>query len=77
MLGQLATSDDYLDLTAELEELYSIFDEIEYAYEYVPSVTDASTKTTIIKSKREITKTDDLINNIISKLMEIRNEYTQ
>ena len=77
MLGQLGTTDDYTDLSSELEELYGIFDEIEYVYEYIPSETDASTKTTVIKSKREINKTDELIYNITSKLMEIRNEYTQ
>ncbi len=77
MLGQLGTSDDYLDLSTELEELYSIFEQIEYTYEYVPSETDAATKTTVIKSKRKINKTEELMQTITAKLMDIRNEYTQ
>jgi len=77
MLGQLGTSDDYNDLSSELEELYSVFEQIEYLYEYVPSETNAITKTTVIKSKREIIKTDELMEAITAKLMDIRNEYTQ
>jgi len=77
MLEQLGTSDDYMDLTHELIELYDAFEKIEYQYEYIPSETNAANKTTLIKSKRKIIKTDELMNSITEKLIEIRNEYTQ
>jgi hypothetical protein len=77
MLEQLGSNDDYWDLSAELEELYSLYDSIEFKSEYVPSVTDYENKTTTLKSKREIVSTPTQLNAIIEKLLLIRNEITQ
>ena len=77
MLEQLGSNDDYWDLSAELEELYHLYDSVEYTTAYVPSVTDFENKTTTIKSKREINVTDDQLSAIVEKLVLIRNEIIQ
>tara|TARA_Y100001968_G_C19428194_1_gene755568 strand:+ start:1183 stop:2082 length:900 start_codon:yes stop_codon:yes gene_type:complete len=77
MLEQLGSNDDYWDLSAELEELYHLYDSVEYTTTYVPSVTDFENKTTTIKSKREINVTDDQLSAIVEKLVLIRNEIIQ
>ena len=77
MLEQLGSNDDYWDLAAELQELYSLYESIEFSYEYIPSVADFENKTTTLKSKRESNATSEQINAIIEKLLLIRNEITQ
>lgn len=77
MLEQLGSNDDYWDLAAELAELYSLYETIEFSSEYVPSVTDFKTKTTTLKSKQEANATTEQLNAIIEKLLLIRNEITQ
>ena len=77
MLEQLGSNDDYWDLSAELEELYHLYDSVEFSSEYVPSVTDYNNKTTTIKSKRDINVSDDQISAIVEKLVLIRNEIIQ
>ncbi len=76
MLEQLGSDDDYWDLAAELGELYSLYESIEFSSEYVPSETDFENKTTTLKSKREANATSEQLNSIIEKLLLIRNEIT-
>ena len=77
MLEQLGSNDDYWDLSAELEELYHLYDSVEFSSEYVPSVTDYNNKTTTIKSKRDINVSENQISAIVEKLVLIRNEIIQ
>ena len=77
LLEKLSNSDDYLDLSNEVEELYLLYDEIEYSYEYVAPVTNEKQKTTTIRSKTTIKVSDKLINTIMDKLTSIRNEITE
>ena len=77
MLEQLGSNDDYWDLSAELEELYHLYDSVEFSLEYVPSVTDYNNKTTTIKSKRDINVSENQISAIVEKLVLIRNEIIQ
>ena len=77
MLEQLGSNDDYWDLSAELEELYQLYDSVEFSSEYVPSVTDYNNKTTTIKSKRDINVSENQISAIVEKLVLIRNEIIQ
>jgi hypothetical protein len=77
MLEQLGSNDDYWDLSAELEELYHLYDSVEITNQYVPSVTDFENKTTTIKSTRDINVTDTQMSAIVEKLVLIRNEITQ
>jgi hypothetical protein len=76
MLEQLGSDDDYWDLAAELGELYTLYESIEFSSEYVPPVTDFENKTTTLKSKREANATSEQLNAIIEKLLLIRNEIT-
>ena len=77
MLEQLGSNDDYWDLSAELAELYLLYETIEFSSEYIPSVTDFENKTTTLKSKKEVNATAEQLNAIIEKLLLIRNEITQ
>jgi len=77
MLGQYNTDTDYEDLINELEDLYSIFEEIKYSYEYIPSSTDASKKETTIKSKHTVEIADGDLEAIIAKIKSIRTEIVE
>lgn len=77
MLGQYNTDTDYEDLINELEDLYSIFDEIKYTYEYIPSSTDESKKVTTIKSKHTVEIADGDLEAIIEKIKSIRTEIVE
>jgi hypothetical protein len=77
MLGAMGNDEDYTDLTIELEELYSLFEDIEYSYKYVPSVTVPATKTTTLKSESSIDVSNGQMEEIINKLIAIRNELIQ
>ena len=76
-LGQYNTDTDYEDLINELEDLYGIFDEIKYTYEYIPSSTDASKKETTIKSKHTVEIADGDLEAIIEKIKSIRTEIVE
>ena len=65
------------DLINELEDLYSIFEEIKYSYEYIPSSTDASKKETTIKSKHTVEIADGDLEAIIAKIKSIRTEIVE
>ena len=69
--------EDWEDLKEEFEELHEIFNDIDYISDNISSEHDKSSKTTTIKSEREIIKTDELMQAITNKLIDIRNEYTQ
>jgi len=76
MLEKLGNSDDYMDLSAELYELYEYFEGIEYSYEYIAPVTDGKNRLTNINSKQLINISDEQLNDIINKLTNIRDEIT-
>ena len=77
MLGQYNTDTDYEDLINELEDLYGIFEEIKYTYEYIPSSTDESKKETTIKSKHTVEIADGDLEAIIEKIKSIRTEIVE
>ena len=77
MLGQYNTDTDYEDLINELEDLYSIFEEIKYTYEYIPSSTDESKKVTTIKSKHTVEIANGDLEAIIEKIKSIRTEIVE
>ncbi len=77
MLDQYRTNSDYDDLVIELEDLYVIFENITYTYEFVPPVTDANAKLTTINSKHTVEVTEEDLNEIISKIESIRNEIVE
>ena len=77
MLSTMGNDEDHTDLAIELEELYSLFEGIEHTYKYVPSVTDRATKTTTLKSESSIDVSNGQMEEIINKLIAIRNELIQ
>ena len=54
MLQQFNGDSDYEDILIELEDLYAIFNNIKYTYDYIPPVTDEKNKITVIKSKHKV-----------------------
>ena len=77
MLGQYSSDMDYNDLVVELEDLYSIFEEVEYNYEYVPPVTDAANKVTTFKSKHTVNMGDSELDAIKNKIESIRTDIVE
>jgi len=77
MLGQYNNDTDYEDLIIELEDLHSVFEGINYTYEYVPPVTDESNKVTVIKSKHTVEIADGDLEAIMEKIESIRTEIVE
>jgi hypothetical protein len=76
MLKQYRDDEEYDDLAVELEDLRTIFDGVTFEYEFVDPVTNEAEKNTTIKSKHNVSISDDQVKQISAKINEIRNEIT-
>jgi hypothetical protein len=65
---------EFTTLVDNLMELDELFSKVEATYTYVKPTTDAATKTTTINSTTEINITDEQIDAISQKILEIRVE---
>ena len=61
------------DVVSELESLKTIFDQVEYTYEWVEPETNEGKHLTIIKSKSNVKISDAVLKEISLKITEIRN----
>ena len=76
MLKQFRSDEDYDDLAVELEDLQSLFEQIDFSYEFVAPVTSESEKKTTFKSKHNVSISGDVLSDIAAKINEIRTEIT-
>jgi hypothetical protein len=74
MLKQYRDKEEYDDLAVDLEDLLTLFDKVQYTYEYIQPETDEVNKITTIKSKHTVVISDEQLNAIINKVKSIRNE---
>ncbi len=74
MLKQYRDKEEYDDLAVDLEDLLTLFDKVQYTYEYVQPETDEVNKVTTIKSKHTVVISDEQLNAIVNKVKTIRNE---
>lgn len=74
MLKQYEDRKEYYDLALELKDLYSLFDDISYSYEFIQPFTDECNKLTTFKSKHNVTITAQQLHLISEKVKLIRNE---
>jgi len=65
------------ELIADLEDLYSIFDQIETEYVFGEPEHNADTRTTTLKSKTTIAISDEQLTQISDKVEMIRNKIVQ
>lgn len=65
--------EEYEDLTIDLEDLLTHFEDIKFTYEYVEPVSDAVKKVTNINSKNAIEISDETLNKIVEGVKELRN----
>lgn len=65
--------EEYEDLTIDLQDLLSLFDDVTFGYEYIEPVTDPLKKVTNINSKNTIDISDETLNKIVSSIADIRN----
>ncbi|MFZ6051243.1 hypothetical protein [Halocola ammonii] len=71
-LTQSVEEEELIEMNKKLTELQSIFEELEYTYEYQKPITDQKEKTTYINSKSSVTVTDEQLKRIKEKTNEIR-----
>lgn len=72
LLSQYETQPEYGDLVASLKDLQKIYDGIEFKYVYEKPETDVANKTTTLNSRTEVNVSADQLNQITSKVQEIR-----
>lgn len=60
------------EILAQLKSLNELFKNVEIDYEYVEPTTDAEKKITTLKSKMQLTISDELTEQLIDKINEIR-----
>jgi hypothetical protein len=66
------TDDFYSELITDLKDLQTDFKNIEFEYEYIEPVTDEANGLTILKSKTTVKIEETTMNNIVSKIKDIR-----
>jgi len=73
-LMQQSNSTGQLDnVVTELQSLQTIFNKVEYNYEWVEPETKADKSLTIIKSKSTVNLSEEVLKEITDKITEIRN----
>ena len=77
LLNKIGTSDDYWELKEMLEDIKVIYNEIPTEYEYVAPVTNASKKTTVIKSKSSFKTNLEISKKIAEEFTNLRNYITE
>lgn len=75
-LVQLITlnAPDQTDLLASLKELATLYEKIEFKYQYAEPTTDTAKKITYINSTNELVMNDNTFNSIIEKIQSFRNK---
>jgi hypothetical protein len=73
LLEDYNDDDFYTNLIADLKDLKSDFDQIEFNYTFVEPMHDVANKQTIIKSKSSVIIDDAVLASIIEKVKNIRN----
>ncbi|GAB4376782.1 MAG: hypothetical protein Kow0075_04300 [Salibacteraceae bacterium] len=74
LLSQVNGDGKLDDLIAKLNELKSLYDKVNYQYEWVEPETFPDKHLTVIKSKSSIDMSDEVLAEITSKVSSIRNE---
>lgn len=72
-LKGFAEVEEYEDLIIELQDLYKLFDQITYTYEYVEPVTDPIKNVTSINSKNAVKISAETLAKIVKSVADIRN----
>lgn len=62
----------FAELAAQMKDLATVYDGIQFKYVYVEPTTDTLKKVTYINSTTEVTVTDEQLNQISTKIEEIR-----
>lgn len=73
LLEDYNTDEFFTTLIADLIDLESEFEKIEFNYQFIDPIHNAQVKQTTIKSKSSVKIEGDVLNNIIKKVKEIRN----
>lgn len=73
LLEDYNEDESYTNLIEDLKALETEFDAIEFNYTFIEPVHDAKNKQTVIKSKSSVKMEGNTLDNIISKIKEIRN----
>lgn len=73
LMQQQNTTGALDDVIADLQDLKTTFDKVEYSYEWVEPETFADKKLTVIKSKSKVVVSDEVLKEISAKISAIRN----
>lgn len=73
LLEDFNKDETYTNLIADLKDLMTDFDKMEFNYQYVEPVTDATNFQTHIKSKSSVKVEDEVLQSIVAKVKSIRN----
>ncbi len=76
MLSVYSDKPDYAELIKKLTELSTVFDNVEFVYNYVPPTTDDKNKMTNINSTSDVKITPEQLKDITEKVAAIRNQIT-
>lgn len=74
MLQPYSASPEYSQLIKQLSDLSDMFDNVEFAYNYVPPTVDAKNKLTSINSTSNVKISNELLKQISDKIIAIRNQ---
>lgn len=73
LMQQQNASGDLDQFITSLQDLKTTFDKVEYSYEWIEPETDPAQKLTVIKSKSKVMVSDEVLQEIHSKVTTIRN----
>ncbi len=74
MLQPYKDRPEYAKLIKDLTDLSSIFDDVTFAYNYIPPTVDVKNKMTSINSTSEVKMADDVRKQISDKIVALRNQ---
>lgn len=77
LLREYGAKEDYSLLADELQELYDLFGDIKYDYQFKEPSHDVENMTTTIKSIRKVEVSADALQAIADKVKEIRNNLVE
>ena len=72
-LEGFSDEEEYEDLIIELEDLYKLFDDVTFTYEYIEPVTDPIKNVTTINSKNTVNISEETLSKIVKSVADIRN----
>lgn len=73
LLQKYNNNEEYAEVVEEMVNLYSLFEEVEYRYNFIKPVTDAEKKITVVNSSSDIKISSEQLEAINRKVSEIRN----